>query len=47
MAPVSGVVSTVRGAIGQIVDNQQPVFEIVDPTRLWVEALAFDRTAQG
>lgn len=47
VAPVSGVVSTVRGAIGQIVDNQQPVFEIVDPTRLWVEALAFDRTAQG
>jgi hypothetical protein len=47
VAPVSGVVSQVRGAIGQIVDNQQPVFEIVDPTRLWVEALAFDRTAQG
>ncbi|TCZ61165.1 efflux RND transporter periplasmic adaptor subunit [Roseicella aquatilis] len=47
IAPVSGVVSTVRGAIGGIVDNQQPVFEIVDPTRLWVEALAFDRTAQG
>lgn len=47
VAPVSGVVSAVRGSIGQIVDNQQPVFEIVDPTRLWVEALAFDRTTQG
>ena len=47
VAPVSGVVSVVRGAIGQIVDSTQPVFEIVDPTRLWVEALAFDRTAQG
>jgi hypothetical protein len=46
-APVSGVVSVVRGAIGQIVDSSQAVFEIVDPTRLWVEALAFDRTAQG
>jgi len=46
-APVSGVISVVRAAIGQIVDSQQAVFEIVDPSRLWVEALAFDRTAQG
>ncbi|WP_376094021.1 efflux RND transporter periplasmic adaptor subunit [Roseomonas sp. CCTCC AB2023176] len=47
VAPVSGVVSIVRGAIGGIVDTQAPIFEIVDPSRLWVEALAFDRTAQG
>lgn len=46
-APVSGVVSITRAAIGQIVDSSQAVFEIVDPDRLWVEALAFDRTAQG
>lgn len=45
VAPVSGVVSVVRAALGQLVDNQQPVFEIVDPSRLWVEALAFDRTS--
>ena len=44
VAPVSGVVSVVRAALGQLVDNQQAVFEIVDPSRLWVEALAFDRT---
>lgn len=43
VAPVSGVVSVVRAALGQLVDNTQAVFEIVDPDRLWVEALAFDR----
>ncbi|MCK8784459.1 efflux RND transporter periplasmic adaptor subunit [Roseomonas sp. NAR14] len=47
VAPVSGVVSAVRGAVGGIVDPAQAVFEIVDPSRLWVEALAFDRTALG
>jgi len=45
VAPVSGVVSLVRGALGQIVDNTLSVFDIVDPSRLWVEALAFDRSA--
>lgn len=45
VAPVSGVVSVVRAALGQLVDNSQAVFEIVDPARLWVEALAFDRTS--
>lgn len=43
VAPVSGVVSIVRAALGQMVDSQQAVFEIVDPARLWVEALSFDR----
>ena len=45
VAPVSGIVSTVRGAVGQLVDSTVTVFDIVDPSRLWVEALAFDRTA--
>jgi hypothetical protein len=45
VAPVSGVVSTVRGAVGQLVDSTATVFDIVDPSRLWVEALAFDRAA--
>lgn len=44
VAPVSGVVSAVRGAVGQLVESTATVVEIVDPTRLWVEALAFDRT---
>ncbi len=47
VAPVSGVVSTVRGAVGQLVDSTATVFDIVDPSRLWVEALAFDRAALG
>jgi hypothetical protein len=45
VAPVSGIVSTVRGAVGQLVDSATTVVEIVDPSRLWVEALAFDRAA--
>lgn len=45
VAPVSGIVSAVRGAVGQLVDSATTVVEIVDPTRLWVEALAFDRAA--
>ncbi|WP_236571766.1 efflux RND transporter periplasmic adaptor subunit [Rhodovarius lipocyclicus] len=45
VAPVSGSVSVVRAALGQLVDNQMAVFEIVDPARLWVEALAFERTS--
>ena len=45
LAPVSGVVSVVRGAVGQLVDSAVSVFDIVDPSRLWVEALAFDRAA--
>ncbi|WP_137126108.1 efflux RND transporter periplasmic adaptor subunit [Roseomonas sp. HF4] len=45
VAPVTGIVSTVRGAVGQLVDSATTVVEIVDPTRLWVEALAFDRAA--
>ena len=45
VAPVSGVVSVVRGAVGQIVDSATSIFDIVDPGQLWVEALAFDRAA--
>jgi len=45
VAPVSGIVSSVRGAVGQLVDSTVTVFDIVDPSRLWVEALAFDRAA--
>lgn len=41
-APVSGVVSVANALAGQLVDSKDIVFEIVDPSRLWVEALAFD-----
>lgn len=46
-APVAGVISVVSAALGQIVDSRRTVFEIVDPSRLWVEALAFDTGARG
>ncbi|MFZ9449898.1 MAG: efflux RND transporter periplasmic adaptor subunit [Alphaproteobacteria bacterium] len=45
VAPVGGIVSTVRGAVGEIVESTATIVEIVDPGRLWVEALAFERAA--
>lgn len=44
LAPVSGVVSAVRVVIGQVVDAKDVLLEIVDPSRLGVEALAYDAT---
>mgnify|MGYP002631111195 CR=1 FL=1 len=41
-ARTSGVVSRVNFVVGQMVDAQTTLFEMVDPTRLWVEAAAFD-----
>jgi membrane fusion protein, heavy metal efflux system len=43
-APVSGVISSVNATIGQVVDSREVIFEIIDPSRLRVEALAFDPT---
>lgn len=44
-APVSGVISVASVAAGQMVDAREPLFEIVDPNRLWIEAVAFDAAA--
>ncbi len=41
-AHTSGVISRVNFVAGQIVDAQTTLFEIVDPTRLWVEGASFD-----
>lgn len=41
-APVSGVVSVANAAAGQVIDAREVLFEIVDPARLMVEALAYD-----
>ena len=41
-APVSGVVSVANAVAGQYVEGKDIVFEIVDPARLWVEAITFD-----
>ncbi len=42
LAPVSGVIASANAVAGQVVEARELVFEIVDPTRLRIEALAFD-----
>jgi cobalt-zinc-cadmium efflux system membrane fusion protein len=42
VAPVSGVIATANAVAGQVVDARELIYEIVDPTRLRIEALAFD-----
>lgn len=41
-APVSGFVSVANVINGQVVESRDVLFEIVDPKRLWIEAIAFD-----
>ena len=41
-APISGVVSVANVVAGQVVDAREVLFEIVDPSRFWVEAIAHD-----
>jgi cobalt-zinc-cadmium efflux system membrane fusion protein len=38
-APVSGIISVANVRPGQVVNARDTLFEIVDPTRLWVEAM--------
>lgn len=42
VAPVSGVIASAHAVAGQVVDARELVFEIVDPARLRIEALAYD-----
>ena len=41
VAPVSGVIAAAFVVAGQVVDARELLFEVIDPTRLRVEALAF------
>ena len=41
-APIGGVISAANVVAGQIVDAREVLFEIVDPTRFWIEAIAHD-----
>jgi hypothetical protein len=43
-AQTDGVISRVNVVAGQVVDPQTTLFEIVDPSRMWIEATAFDAT---
>lgn len=40
-SPISGTISAVRAVAGQVVDARETLFEVVDPMRLTVEALAY------
>ncbi|MFG1284699.1 efflux RND transporter periplasmic adaptor subunit [Xanthobacter autotrophicus] len=40
-APVAGVIATSDAVAGQMADPNTVVFRIIDPDRLWVEALGF------
>jgi hypothetical protein len=42
VAPVSGVIASSNAVAGQVVDARELVFEVVDPSRLRIEALAYD-----
>jgi len=45
---VAGVISVAQASAGQVVEARETLFEIVDPQRLSVEALAYDSAlAQG
>jgi membrane fusion protein, heavy metal efflux system len=42
VAPASGVISSANAVSGQVVEARELVFEVIDPARLRIEALAFD-----
>lgn len=42
VAPVAGVIARVEALAGQVVDARETVFEVVDPTRLQVEATGLE-----
>lgn len=44
LAPIDGVVSAARIVPGQVVGSSDVLFQIVDPTSLWIEALVYGET---
>jgi cobalt-zinc-cadmium efflux system membrane fusion protein len=42
VAPVSGVIASANAVAGQVVDARELLFEVIDPSHLRIEALAFD-----
>ena len=41
-APVDGVIAAANAVAGQMAEPSSVIFQIVDPDKLWVEALAFE-----
>jgi membrane fusion protein, heavy metal efflux system len=47
-APVGGVIASANAVAGQVVEARDLLFQVLDPGRFWVEALAFDpHNAEG
>jgi membrane fusion protein, heavy metal efflux system len=42
VAPVSGIVAEMTAIAGQMAQTNTVLFQIIEPTRLWIEALSFD-----
>ena len=42
VAPVSGAIASSNAVAGQVVDARELIFEIVDPRRMRIEAMAYD-----
>ncbi len=42
VAPVSGIVAETNAIAGEMAQTSTVLFQIIEPTRLWVEALSFD-----
>jgi hypothetical protein len=47
VAPVSGVIGAAGVVVGQVVEAKEILFEVIDPDRLAVEALAYDAALAG
>lgn len=45
LAPIGGVIAGTKVVAGQVVEPKDILFEIIDPSSLWVEAYAFEQTA--
>jgi membrane fusion protein, heavy metal efflux system len=44
-APVSGIIASVNVVAGQVLAANDTLFEVIDPTRLYIEALVYDVAA--
>jgi hypothetical protein len=47
IAPVAGIVAASNAVAGQIAETNAVVFQIIDPAKLWVEALTFSLLADA
>ncbi len=45
VAPIEGVIAATKVVAGQVVEAKDVLYEIIDPSSLWVEAFAFDQSA--